>query len=78
MIRETTKIIMSRKEAVEALSFPCLLDNALRQGWLKPVGYTGSVKAGSAIYAGSDIEAVALRIKGGDIPVNPRVKGVKP
>lgn len=66
--------IMSRADAIEALRFPSLLDNALRAGWLKPVGYVGSNRASTAIYATRDVENVIARILDGDIPPNPQVK----
>ena len=66
--------IMSRADAIEALRFPALLDNALRAGWLKPVGSIGSNRPCTAIYAARDVETVVARVLSGDIPPNPQVK----
>lgn len=65
---------MSRADAVEQLRFPCLLDNALRAGWIKPIGNTGSSRPAAAIYSTRDVENVVARILSGDIPPNPRAK----
>lgn len=60
--------IMSREDAVEALRFPSLLDNALRAGWLKPIGTTGADRAGKHVFAGKDVDSLVDRILMGEFP----------
>ena len=66
--------LMSRADAIKELAFPCLLDNALRAGWIKPIGNTGSSRPAAAIYSTRDVENVVALILAGDIPPNPQVK----
>lgn len=66
--------IMSRADAIEALRFPSLLDNALRAGWLRPVGSLGNHRAGSAVFSTQDVEQVVARILAGEMPPSTKAK----
>jgi len=75
--RPELKTIMNRDEVIMALSKTCLLDNAIRAGWIKPRAYTGSTRPNSAIYAGSDVSGVIDRVLMGEAPPNSKGKGAK-
>ena len=63
--------VMSGTDAIEALRFPSLMDNALPAGWLKPVGTLSNHRASSAIYATRDVETVVARILSTSFRQNP-------
>ena len=69
--------IMSRADAIEALRFPSILDNAVRAGWIKPVATLVSKRPSVAIYATKDVEGLVVRILNGEMPPNSKGKGAK-
>lgn len=60
--------LMSREDVIEELRFPTLLDNALRAGWIKPIGTTGKDYAGKSVFSGKDVEKLVDRIVAGEFP----------
>lgn len=63
-----TRRIMSREDVIQELRFPTILDNAIRAGWIKPIGSTGGERAGKWLFDGRHVDAMIDRILGGEMP----------